>query len=232
MGMAAPLTGPARSLGLNMRAGLLAAFAEFNRAGGINGRPVELLCEDDGYEPARTGLVVRGLIESQAVVAIIGNVGTPTGVIAMPICQEHRVPFVAPFTGAASLRPTPVDPMVFHLRAGYREEISQMVDALIDYAGLECNQIAFFTQRDAYGDAGFASGLAALRHRGAPDTFTPLHVRYERNTLDVEAALADCLLSAPRPRAVIMVGTYAPALSSSAWPASRNTIRLSSTFRS
>jgi len=143
-------------------------------------------------------------------VAIIGNVGTPTGIIAMPICQEKKVPFVAPFSGAASLRPTPADPMVFHFRAGYREELRQMVDGLLDHAGLKCDQIAFFTQRDAYGDSGFASGLAAIKLRGAPGTVKPLHVRYERNTLDVESALADCLLAEPRPRAVVMVGAYAP----------------------
>lgn len=210
LGMVTALTGPAKSLGLNMRAGVLAAIEEANRTGGINGRTIELRCVDDGYEPARTGPVLRDMIEKDAVIAFIGNVGTPTGVVSMPICQEKRVPFVAPFTGAMSLRPTPPDPMVFHFRAGYHEEIGAMVDALIDHAGLALTDIAFFTQRDAYGDAGFAGGLAACARRGAPEGFRPLHVRYERNTLDIEAALADCLAAQPQPRAVIMVGAYAP----------------------
>jgi ABC-type branched-subunit amino acid transport system substrate-binding protein len=208
--MVSALSGPAGSLGLNMRAGVLAAFEEANHAGGIGGRTVELLCADDGYEPARTGQAVRQLIDRDGVVAIIGSVGTPTGVVAMPICREKRVPFVAPFTGAASLRPVPPDPMVFHFRAGYHEEIGAMVDALLDHAGLSFKDIAFFTQRDAYGDAGFAGGLAAFKRRGAPEGFRPLHVRYERNTLDVESALADCLSAEPRPRAIVMVGAYAP----------------------
>jgi ABC-type branched-subunit amino acid transport system substrate-binding protein len=128
----------------------------------------------------------------------------------MPICKERWMPFVAPFSGAALLRPTPPDPLVFHLRAGYNEEIGAMVDALLDHAGLALGDIAFFTQRDAYGDAGFAGGIAAFKRRDAPASLRPLHVRYERNTLDVEAALADCLLAVPQPRAVIMVGAYAP----------------------
>jgi ABC-type branched-subunit amino acid transport system substrate-binding protein len=75
---------------------------------------------------------------------------------------------------------------------------------------LRYDQIAFFSQRDAYGDAGFAGALAAIRRRGAPEGFRPTHVRYERNTLDVESALAECLWSNPRPSAVILIGAYAP----------------------
>jgi branched-chain amino acid transport system substrate-binding protein len=117
LGMVTALTGPAKSLGLNMRAGVLAAFEEANRAGGINGRTLELRCADDGYEPARTGPTLRAMISNDAVIGIIGDVGTPTGVVAMPICREMQVPFVAPFSGAMPLRPTPPDPMVFHFRA-------------------------------------------------------------------------------------------------------------------
>jgi len=210
LGMVTALSGPAKDLGINMRAGVLAAFEEANRAGGINGRTLELKSADDGYEGSRTGPQVRALIDQEGVIAFIGNVGTPTGVVTMPICKDKKVPFIAPFTGAASLRPTPPDPMVFHFRAGYHEEIGAMVDALLDHAGLKPTEIAFFTQRDAYGDAGFAGGLAAFKRRAAPEGFKPLHVRYERNTLDIESALAECLSARPAPKAVIMVGAYAP----------------------
>src|SRR5205085_626510 len=81
---------------------------------------------------------------------------------------------------------------------------------LVDKAGLAPAQIAFFTQRDAYGDAGFAGGIAALKRRGLKDEAAVAHVRYERNTLAVEKALSDLLLVNSPPRAVIMVGAYAP----------------------
>src|SRR3974390_1528706 len=53
-GQVAALNGPAQALGQGMREGLLAAFGEANRAGGINGRKLELKSVDDGYEPERT----------------------------------------------------------------------------------------------------------------------------------------------------------------------------------
>lgn len=209
-GMVTALSGPAADLGRAMRAGVLAAFARHNAGPAGAALPVELECRDDGYEPARTGALVRELIRDRGVVGVVGNVGTPTGVIAMPICVEAERLYLAPFSGARALRPTPPSPFVFHLRASYDEEIEAMVAGLVGPAGLRPEEIAFFTQRDAYGDAGYAAGLDALRRHGLPTSARPLHVRYERNTLDVEAALADCLSSERRPRAIVLVGTYRP----------------------
>ena len=66
--------------------------------------------------------------------------------------------------------------------------------------------IALFTQKDACGDAGFAGSLEALKRHGLEDEHQVLHVRYERNTLAVEDALASLLYAAHPPRAVVMVG--------------------------
>ena len=51
LGQSCALSGPAQNLGLEMRAGLLAAFSSINDAGGIHGREIILLSRDDGYEP-------------------------------------------------------------------------------------------------------------------------------------------------------------------------------------
>src|ERR1700736_5098308 len=48
LGQAAPLDGPAAALGQDMQKGLLAAFAEANKAGGVKGRKLELVSRDDG----------------------------------------------------------------------------------------------------------------------------------------------------------------------------------------
>jgi hypothetical protein len=53
-GQVAALNGPAQALGQGMREGILAAFEEANRAGGINGRRLELKSIDDSYEPEKT----------------------------------------------------------------------------------------------------------------------------------------------------------------------------------
>lgn len=85
-----------------------------------------------------------------------------------------------------------------------------MVDALVRHAGVKPGEIAFFTQRDAYGDAGFSGGTMALRRHQLTNELEILHVRYERNTLAVEKALATLIEQEVPPKAVIMVGAYAP----------------------
>lgn len=210
LGMSTVLSGPAADLGNDMRQGVLAGLERANRAGGVHGRRLRLLALDDGYEPARTAPNMRQLIEKDKVLAVIGNVGTPTAIAAIPIANEQKTLLFAAFTGAGVLRKNPPDRYVINFRASYAEETGAMIDALIAGAGLKIEDIAFFTQRDGYGDAGFSAGIAALKRHGLKDENAVLHVRYERNTLAVEHALASLLYAPREPRAVVMVGAYAP----------------------
>jgi ABC-type branched-subunit amino acid transport system substrate-binding protein len=209
-GMSTALSGPAAALGLDMQRGVQAGFAHLNRQGGIRGRPLTLVALDDGYEPGRSAPNMRQLLEKEEVLAVIGNVGTPTAIASLPVIRDHRTLLFAPFTGAGVLRRTPPERYVINIRASYTEEITAMVDALIKKGGLRPEEIAFFTQRDGYGDAGYVGGFSALKKHGLRDERDVLHLRYQRNTLAVENALADLLLVEPPPKAVIMVGTYAP----------------------
>lgn len=84
-GQSAALGGPAADLGTEMRRGILAAFEETNRAGGVNGRRLELRSYDDRYEPELAIANTRKLIDDDHVFALIGEVGTPTSAAAEPI---------------------------------------------------------------------------------------------------------------------------------------------------
>jgi ABC-type branched-subunit amino acid transport system substrate-binding protein len=210
LGMSTALSGPAADLGQDMRQGVLAGLERANRAGGVHGRRLRLIALDDGYEPGRTAPNMRQLLEKENVLAVIGNVGTPTAIAAIPIANEQKTLLFAAFTGAGVLRKNPPDRYVINYRASYAEETGAMIDALIDVAGLKLADIAFFTQRDAYGDAGFNGAIAALKRRGLKDEKQVPHVRYERNTLAVENALASLLFAEHEPRAVVMVGAYGP----------------------
>ena len=209
-GMSTALSGPASELGTNMRDGLITAFERSNRSGGIQGRQLQLQVLDDAYEPQQTVNNLKQLVTDPEILAIIGNVGTPTAIAALPMIRQHRIRFYAPFTGAGVLRRTPPERYVINYRASYAEETAAMVDAMINTGGLRPNQIAFFTQRDGYGDAGFQGGIEALRRHGLENELEVQHVRYERNTLAVENALADLLYAESLPRAIIIVGAYAP----------------------
>ena len=210
LGMSTVLSGPTAHLGINMRNGVLAALKEINQQGGIQGKNICLVSLDDSYTPEKTVDNMHKLIEQEKVLAIIGNVGTPTAIASVPITNRSRVPFFGAFTGAGILRRFPPDRYVVNYRASYAEETAAMVQALITHGGLQPDEIAFFTQRDAYGDSGFVGGIAALKKNGLKDEAQITHGRYERNSLAIENGLADILLAESDPKAVIIVGTYAP----------------------
>src|ERR1700689_5832216 len=77
-GQVAALTGPAQDLGQGMRQGILAAFAEANRSGGVAGRTLERNSRDDGYEPEKTVDATKASLDEDKGFALIGAAGTPT----------------------------------------------------------------------------------------------------------------------------------------------------------
>jgi branched-chain amino acid transport system substrate-binding protein len=205
LGMSAVLTGVTADLGKNMQRGILTGLERANGQGGVNGRKLRLVTLDDGYEPARTALNMRQLIEKEHVLALIGNVGTPTAIVAVPLANEQKTLLFAPLAGGPILRNDPPDRYVINFRPGYAEETAAMIDALIDIGGLKPEEIAFFTQKD---NSGFAAGVTALQRHGLNDPKTILHTVYERNTLAVESAVADLLTAEKPPRAVMVYATY------------------------
>ena len=199
LGQSVALTGPAAQLGIQMRNGVKAYFDYVNERGGVNGRKIELITLDDGYEPGRTVPNTKKLIEENKVFALIGYVGTPTSVPAIPVFTEAKVPFIGPFTGAEALR-QPFNRYIFHVRASYYDETDKIVEQVVSTGG---KNIAVFYQDDAYGQAGLKGVEIAMQKRGLKISALGT---VERNTVKVEKAVQ--ILNAAKPDAVVMVSAY------------------------
>ena len=207
-GISAPLTGPAKELGQNIKLGIEAAFNVANANGGVYGRQLHLVAVDDGYEPARTAATMKQLYERDQVFGVIGNVGTPTAVVALPYALDRKMLFFGAFTGAGLLRNDPPDRYVFNYRASYAEETAAVVNYLVKVKHIAPEQIAVFAQQDSYGDAGFAGVAKAIRSLRGDDAAI-LRLNYQRNTIDVDDAVNQLLQRRRNPiKAVIMVPTY------------------------
>ena len=201
-GQSAAFKGPAAALGLGMRQGILAAFEEANAAGGVNGRKLELVSYNDGYEPNKAIENTKRLIQEDQVFALIGEVGTPTSKAAQPIATDAGVPFIGPFTGAEFLR-NPYKRTVVNVRASYYQETEAMVERLV--ADLGVTRIAILYQDDSYGRAGLAGVELALDKRGME---LVAQGTYKRNTTAVKRAVLS--IRKGKPEAVIMIGAYKP----------------------
>jgi ABC-type branched-subunit amino acid transport system substrate-binding protein len=210
LGISAPFSGPAKELGSQMKLGIETAFAVANDAGGIDGRQVKLIAADDGYEPRRTADTMRQLYETQKVLGFVGNVGTPTAEVALPYALGHHALFFGAFTGAGLLRRDPPDRYVFNYRASYAEETNVVVRYLVRVRHLRPEQIAVFAQHDAFGDAGFDGVTKAIRALNGDDEAI-LRLNYERNTVNVDDAVARLRAHKGAIKAVVMVAVYRPA---------------------
>ena len=138
----------------------------------------------------RTAATMKQLYESDQVFGLVGNVGTPTAVVALPYALDRKMLFFGAFTGAGLLRNDPPDRYVFNYRASYAEETAAVVNYLVKVRRLLPEQIAVFAQQDAYGDAGFAGVEKAIRSLQGGNESPILRLNYQRNTVDVDDAVA------------------------------------------
>src|SRR6266511_2683781 len=190
LGMAAPLSGPAKEIGRAVRTGIEVALAAQNEAGGVHGRRLVLVAVDDGFEPARTATAMRELVEARRVFAIVANVGTATAEVAVPYANEKGVLFFGALSGAKLLRHNPPDRFVFNFRASYAEETAAIVRYLVEVRRIRPERIA------------------RILRQYRRDPAKTLRVRYRRNTADVEEAVRGVARHAKELGAVVMIATY------------------------
>lgn len=198
LGQSAAFSGPAAQLGIQFNQGAKLFFDQLNAAGGVGKRMVEIRTLDDGYEPDRCAENTRKLLADD-VFALFGYVGTPTSLAAVPLFNQAKVPFFAPFTGAESLR-QPFNRLIFHVRASYYDETALIVRQLVN---LGVKKIAVFHQNDAYGKAGLDGVNKALAEHKLPLAGA---ATVERNSVDVAAAVEK--LVAAKPDAVVQIAAY------------------------
>lgn len=157
-GSSLPLTGPLGPSGKDHTMGIQAAFAAANRAGGIHGRELRLLAMDDAYVPARSAENVKQMVADNSVLALVSQIGTPNTAALLPIIEKAGLPLVGPITGSGALR-NPQLRNVFHIRPSYGEEVTRMVQQLVN---MGIANIAFVYLDNPFGKEVLEQGKAAL----------------------------------------------------------------------
>ncbi len=89
-------SGSEADFGKSTHEGIDIAIEVINKAGGINGKNIELRAENTESDPAKAANAVTKLITNDKVVAVIGEVASGLSLAAAPICQSNKVPMVSP----------------------------------------------------------------------------------------------------------------------------------------
>ncbi len=172
-------------------------LATVNERGGVNGQKIELLSMDDKFDPKLAAENAAELAR-KGVVALFFNRGTPQSQAIMPVLDQHRLPLIAPSTGAMLLH-RPVHPWVFNVRATYQREAERAVRHL-HLTGM--TRIALVQADDSFGDdgaAGARNGFEALKLQPV------LHEKYSRTKPDF-APLGPKIVQA-QAQAVLFIGS-------------------------
>lgn len=147
IGFVGPLTEEIASWGLNALAGVQLAVDEVNNAGGINGRKVELVVEDDKCKQDSVNAVTK-LVTIDNVTGIIGPICSSAAAPAMPIAQQHHVPLITPTASAPHL--TAIGEYIFRV---YPSDSSQGVYAAdFIFNKLGKRKIALIYVQNAWGE--------------------------------------------------------------------------------
>ncbi len=161
VGASLPESGPAAAYGV-IGTAEQAYFNYVNAHGGVFGRKLTLLIQDDGYDPSRTLVNVKNLVLSRNVFALLSVLGTANNEAALPFITRQRVPLVYPATGS-SLMAKPFHRYLFPIQVTYTVEGKVLTDYAVQH--LHAKRIGVFYQNDDFG----AEGLAAVNARAKQD---------------------------------------------------------------
>lgn len=113
IGEYASLSGKEASFGQSSHKGVAMAFEELNQAGGVLGKKLELISEDNQTRPGESATVAKKLITRDKVVALLGEVSSGRSLEAAPVAQASRIPMIAP--AATNPKVTEVGDYIFRV---------------------------------------------------------------------------------------------------------------------
>jgi len=206
IGMSAAFSGPSRNLGYELYSGMMAYLDYANKNGGVNGKKIELIAYDDGYNPLPAINNTLRLIDQDNVFLLVSYVGTPTVTRVLPVLkiyEDKDIFLFFPFTGAEPQRQAPYKDYVFNLRPSYIQETAGLVR---NFVGIGRPRIAVFYKADAYGRSGW-DGVRRELHKSGLDIVA--EATYRRGA-EFESSFGEQvdIIKSAAPDAVISIGAY------------------------
>ncbi len=200
VGEFASLTGKEASFGQFSHNGTLLAIEELNARGGVLGKQLQLIYEDDQSKAGQAATVVRKLISSDKVVAVLGEIASSRSLEAAPVCQTNHIPMISP----GSTNPQVTEKGDYIFRACFTDSFQGKL--LADFAAntLKIKTVALLT--DAKSD--YSAGLSKnFKERAAANGIQVLVERdYSGGDKDFHAQLTT--LKAAKPDAIFVPGYY------------------------
>lgn len=199
VGEYASLTGTTATFGNSTHRGTQMAIDDANAAGGVNGRKLRLVTEDDQSKPDIARTVVTRLITQEKAVAILGEVASTRSMAAAPVCQQYKVPMVSP----SSTNPAVTDAGDYIFRVCFTDDFQAAVVAHFAY-DQGFRKVAIFKDiKNDYSVAFAANFGAEIKRLGGAVVAEQF---FQEGDTDFKAQLTT--LASAKPDAVLVPGYY------------------------
>lgn len=189
------LSGPVAAVGVPVKKGFEAYINYINEQGGVNGRKIELIIEDDQFNPANALAAVKKLVEQDKVFAIAPALGTPGVLATLDYLAEKQVPFVYPMTGA-SQPAYPFKKNTFVVQPNYVDEGKILTQYAADK--LNAKKVAVLWQNSDIGKQGLEGVKAQLAKANVQLAYDGAHdvkdVDFSTHVLKAKEAGADTVI--------------------------------------
>ena len=194
------MTGAEATFGTSVHNGIVMAMDEINTAGGIGGRKLRLISEDDQSKAEEAASAVSKLISADDVIAVLGEVASSNSLAAAPICQASKVPMITP----SSTNPRVTERGDYIFRICFIDTYQGPVLARFMANDLHAKRAAVFT--DVRSD--YSTGLAAAFEPVFTEAGGAIVARqsYAKGDNDFRSQLT--AIKAARPDAVLVPGYY------------------------
>ncbi|MFC5500590.1 ABC transporter substrate-binding protein [Caenimonas terrae] len=178
------MSGPLAGYGKQARNGMLLRIDEINEQGGIHGRRLRLIAEDDGYDPKRAVLAAQKLVNQDKIFIMAGHLGTAQNMAAMPVQFEKNVINFFPITAAREMY-EPFHKLKYSFAATYYDQMRTTLPVLVKEKGAK--KVCSIYQDDDFGlevQRGADAGLKTLNMEMAEKT------TYKRGATDFSSQVA------------------------------------------
>ncbi len=203
VGEFASLTGKEATFGISSHEGTVLAFEEANAAGGVLGKKVKLLTEDNQSKSGESANAVNKLVSKDGVTAILGEVASSRSLEAAPICQQNKVPQISP----SSTNPKVTETGDYIFRVCFIDPFQGTVMANFAKKTLKAEKVAIFT--DVKSD--YSKGLAKFFKEGFLKAGGQIVAELDYNGGDKDFKGQLTAIKSANPQGVFVPGYYTDA---------------------
>lgn len=185
LGAVDPLTGPPSLLGKAHQLALIVWQRDVNDRGGINGRQVEIVFEDDGYVPARSLQALKKMVDVNDIFGLIGTSGSAQLAAMMPLIAEEGIPAINDMA-VNTHHFNPPQKSLFVVGPTYCQEIAAGMKYLVETVGLKDKKYGIVFQDDEFGDDIRCGYLKGVEQYGLDNA---IELKFKRGQKDFSAEI-------------------------------------------